>query len=105
EILVSVIGTLGALGDPRAIEPLLTLVEHGNQTRAAAGAIIQIGEPAVDILVEELDAADQEYRQELLRMLARIPSDTSAHVLIEGLESGRFPRDDVVLAVAQIRDR
>lgn len=54
--------TLGLIGDPRAVEPLIQAFDHRDEIlrRVAAEALAKIGFPAVDALTHALDA--QEWR-------------------------------------------
>jgi hypothetical protein len=48
DTLLHIIKTLGHLGDPRSVDPLLMATRRGLHPVAAADALVEIGEPVVE---------------------------------------------------------
>lgn len=100
-----IISALGEIGDSRSVLPLLRMLHHGDYEPAVSQAIVDIGEPAVPILIDELSITENtHYQRQLLAILAEIPSDTSALFLVRALENNQYPRKIMVQAAARVRD-
>ncbi len=65
---------LGELGDPRAVEALITVLrdEHREVRRSAAAALVELGQPAVQPLIAALEDADWDVRQTAAEALGEI---------------------------------
>jgi HEAT repeat protein len=84
-------GTLGRIGDPRAVEPLIEAFTKGeaNEVRnAAVRALGQIGDPrAVEHLVEVMKTdEDKEIQKVAIRALGEIRDPSAVGPLIEALQ-------------------
>jgi len=77
--------TLGQIGDPRAIKPLITAL-HDASVRVEAGeALVSIGDSAVEPLIRELLEGDMPARRTAAEALGRIGSGQAVMPLIAAI--------------------
>lgn len=65
EVRIEIAKILGHLGDTRAIEPLIAALPHANSFNAAVAAscaLAQIGEPALEVLLNRFEGFDEPTR-------------------------------------------
>jgi HEAT repeat protein len=81
---------LGELGDARAVEPLVGVLQLGGATGAVTRALAELGEPAVEplIAVAADDEEGDERRANAIVALRRIGDPRAAEALIVALRSG-----------------
>jgi len=63
---------LGQIGDPRAVEPLITVLEDKDVRKSAAGALVDIGVPAVEPLIANLQHEDPHVCKVVAEILVQI---------------------------------
>ena len=85
-------GLLGAIGDPRAIEPLIAALKdkHSLVSRVAAEALVKIDTPAVDLLIATLNYNDDFICIRAAEALGEIGDPRAVDPLIAVLNDGRW---------------
>ena len=74
---------LGKIGDARAVEPLIRALEGGNGS--AAGALREIGKPAVEQLIDALENENKDVRWDAAIALGDIGDERAVGPLIKAL--------------------
>jgi len=112
-VIVSCIRALGEIGDPRAAPRLVFRLsvnpldrEKEIEQEPAAEALVKLGAPAVDPLIEVMGGKSDSWRQNAARVLGRIGDPRAVPALVEvlGQDLPLSLRQAVVEALAQIRD-
>ena len=97
---------LGAINDPKAIEPLIATLKDNNKLvrREASTALSRMGEPAVDPLIGILDDEDWKVRGAAAWALGNIGDEKAIPALEKLLddESG-FVKQGAQSAIASIK--
>jgi HEAT repeat protein len=112
-VIVACIRALGEIGDPRAA-PRLAFRLYTNpldrekqiEQEPAAEALVKLGPPAVDALIEVLRGKIDDMRQRAAVVLGRIGDPRAVAALVEvlGQDASLALRSAVVEALALIRD-
>ncbi len=103
EVVIALAEGLGAIGDDRAVVPLVSLLADADpRLRAAtATALGEIGGPvATEALVYLLDDANVEVRLAAVEAVAKAGDRRLGPVLIEGLENSRSAGERLAIALA-----
>lgn len=100
QVATNVIGALGEIGDPRALQPLKALLVPRGRGFAAARAIARLNTPqAEDVLIEALTTTrDPWIIRGALRGLARCGTDKAVKALQAFLDTPRQGLDPELLA-------
>lgn len=87
EVRATAARMLGEIGDPRAVEALIPVLDsHDASGGAAFNSLVKIGAPAVDLLIAELGERDSNARVQVARVLGEIGDPRAAEPLISALE-------------------
>ena len=98
---------LGKLGDPRAVGPLISVLDNGNETlrNSAALALVKIGDPrAVEPLAALLSVEDKYGRMNkraIIIALGEMGDSRAVGALIKVLENAYY-RKEVIIALGNI---
>jgi HEAT repeat protein len=98
---------LGALGDPRAMEPLgMTLYDlHHEVGKASAESLARFGAPALEILVEALSHPEMWIRLHALEALSAINDPRVAPILLQMLnDPEREVKKHVIVSLGSSKD-
>lgn len=96
---------LGSLRTPRAVDALITALSALEQDvrLTCRDALVELGEPAVDPLIDALDNADRFTRQHSAEALGEIADARAAEPLLELFEdSHRLVRQAAIYAVGKV---
>jgi HEAT repeat protein len=101
--------TLGEIGDPAAVEPLIQLLRTespGSRVqKSAMWALAEIGGPAVESLIEALRDENRSVRERAANALGEIRDTRAVQPLIHALEDEYWPvRKAAVIALGIIGD-
>ena len=99
--------TLGEIGDPRALAPLITLLQDpdGNVQAAATGALARIGDAAVEPLIAALNDPDWQVRCCAAEALGRIGDPRAAGPLAAAMHGWHDAvKRSAALALGRIGD-
>ena len=99
------IEALSNLEDPRAVIPLIMMLNNKSDNKAAHDALIRIGTSAVEPLIVTLNKNDDNLRLEALNLLGQIGDSRAVEPLIAALKDGYAQvRSRAVQGLGQIKD-
>jgi HEAT repeat protein len=105
DIRKAAIGALGKIKDERVLAPLITQLRNDEFFEDATRALVELGEPAVERLVEALRDKDENVRKQSVIALGRIKATTAIDPLVEMLkDKDWFVRLTAAAALEQIGD-
>lgn len=101
----SAIKTLGKINDERVLEPLLSMLRNDEFKDDATWALAELGQPAIERLLECLEDKDEVVRKQATLVLGEIKDPASVEPLIERLkDSDWFIRLSAASALEKIGD-
>jgi HEAT repeat protein len=80
--------TLGEIGDPAAVGPLVDALASESIAPAAADALVALGEPAVAPVLELLEGGDQSAWENAVEVLGRLGAATAVPAIVELVRTG-----------------
>ena len=103
------IGALGKIGSDRAVDPLLSQLASDSWTirKAAAEALWEIGQPAVTLLIRQLDAGNPDVQFWAIQILGEIGDESAVAPLIEKLRDDSQNEEkkiSIIKALGEIED-
>jgi HEAT repeat protein len=105
DIRRAAIRALGKVRDERVLEPLIGQLRSDEFLEEAKEALVELGEPAVERLVEALRDKDENVRKQAVIVLGRIKATSAIDPLIEMLkDKDWFVRLTAAAALEQIGD-
>ncbi|HUX08969.1 MAG TPA: HEAT repeat domain-containing protein [Acidobacteriota bacterium] len=102
--LERVIKTLGRLGNPKAVQPLMKIARGKDRIRPIAiKAVCEIADPdSADFLHEMLQVTAEDVRVSVLRALGKIGDADAVKTLIKIMDKGLKDREEVIFALGEI---
>ena len=100
--------TLGKIGDARAARSLINCLNDRDfkLKNAAANSLVEIGKPALELLIQALENQSLEIRKSSAEVLGRIGDPLSVDPLINSLKNGHPQLQDIVIsALGQLGDK
>ena len=96
---------LGQIGDPRAIDPLIRILDFNDPNNYAADALVKIGEPAVEPLIQALTDPNAVVRSYVAFSLGQIGDQRAVQGLIKALnDQNDVVRSEAAHALGRIGD-
>jgi HEAT repeat protein len=101
----SVIKTLGKINDERVLAPLISMLRNDEFKDDATWALAELGQPAIEKLIECLEDKDEVVRKQAILALGEIKDPVCVDQLIEKLkDSNWFIRLSAASALEKIGD-
>ena len=99
------IRALGKIKDERVLDPLIALLRNDEFHEDAREALVEVGQPAVEKLLEALEDKDDMARTQAIIALGRTQDSSALDALIERLEEKDwFARLNAAAAIEEIHD-